>query len=587
MAGPSKKPVWEGDVQGGSQVDTLRHSTAHAMAQAVLSIFPEAKLGIGPTIENGFYYDLDLPRALTDDDLANIESRMKEIISRDHPIVRKEWSRKDAVAFFQSRGQDYKVEIIQDLPDDTVSVYEQGEFTDLCRGPHMARTGEIKAFKLLSVAGAYWRGDEKRKMLQRIYGTAFLTQKELDHHLHVLEEAKKRDHRKLGKELNLYSIHEEVGAGLIHWHPAGAMVRMIIEDFWQKFHLRRGYQFAYTAHIASEEIYRLSGHLEAFAENMYAPIEIEGKPYRVKPMNCPGHIMIYRTSKRSYRELPLRLAELGTVYRFEKSGVLHGLMRVRGFTIDDSHIFVAPEQLQDEVIAVYNLIMEFLRTFGFEQFVVTLSTKPEKAVGKPELWEQAESALKAVLEKTGAKWVLDEGGGAFYGPKISVEVKDALGRSWQCSTVQVDFNLPERFGLEYDGADGALHRPIMVHRALMGSVERFFGVLVEHYAGAFPVWLAPVQVSVITVHPDNEKYASGILQSLREADVRAESAFSGDTLGYKIRHAQLLKIPYMAVIGKKEEERQVVRLRERGGKDLGEIAAVELVERIRSAVPKH
>lgn len=563
----------------------MRHSTSHVLAQAVLALYPGTRLGIGPTIENGFYYDFDLLQPITDEDLPRIEAKMKEFIAQDLPIVRSELPREEALAFFRERGQNYKVEIIENLPDGKVSLYRQGDFVDLCRGPHLAGTGRIGAFKLLHTAGAYWRGDEKRKMLQRIYGTAFPAQKELDTHLHLLEEARRRDHRKLGRELDLFSIHEQVGAGLIHWHPKGAMVRMLMEDYWKRLHLRRGYQFAYTAHIASEELYRTSGHLEAFSKDMYAPLEIEGRPYRVRPMNCPGHIMIYRTAKRSYRELPLRLAELGTVYRFEKSGVLHGLMRVRGFTIDDSHIFVAPEQLPAELDAVFGLMKEFLHAFGFERFTVTLSTRPETSVGSDELWASAEGALRALLERTRTEHVLDEGGGAFYGPKISVEVRDALNRSWQCSTVQVDFNLPERFGIEYVGTDGAAHRPIMIHRALMGSIERFFGMLIEHYGGAFPAWLAPVQVRLATVHPDNEPYAEGVARRLEAAGVRVERGFSNDTLGYKVRDAQLMKVPYIAVIGKKEQANGTVRLRDRSGKDLGEIVPERLIERVGEGSP--
>ncbi|MBI2891686.1 MAG: threonine--tRNA ligase [Nitrospirae bacterium] len=585
MPSTPEKPIWQGDVQSSSEVDTMRHSTSHVLAQAVLALYPGTRLGIGPTIENGFYYDFDLLQPITDEDLPRIEAKMKEFIAQDLPIVRSELPREEALAFFRERGQNYKVEIIENLPDGKVSLYRQGDFVDLCRGPHLAGTGRIGAFKLLHTAGAYWRGDEKRKMLQRIYGTAFPAQKELDTHLHLLEEARRRDHRKLGRELDLFSIHEQVGAGLIHWHPKGAMVRMLMEDYWKRLHLRRGYQFAYTAHIASEELYRTSGHLEAFSKDMYAPLEIEGRPYRVRPMNCPGHIMIYRTAKRSYRELPLRLAELGTVYRFEKSGVLHGLMRVRGFTIDDSHIFVAPEQLPAELDAVFGLMKEFLHAFGFERFTVTLSTRPETSVGSDELWASAEGALRALLERTRTEHVLDEGGGAFYGPKISVEVRDALNRSWQCSTVQVDFNLPERFGIEYVGTDGAAHRPIMIHRALMGSIERFFGMLIEHYGGAFPAWLAPVQVRLATVHPDNEPYAEGVARRLEAAGVRVERGFSNDTLGYKVRDAQLMKVPYIAVIGKKEQANGTVRLRDRSGKDLGEIVPERLIERVGEGSP--
>jgi threonyl-tRNA synthetase len=548
-----------------------RHSMAHIMAQAVKRLFPEAKLAIGPSIEDGFYYDFDVPEPFKPEDLEKITKEMEKIIEEDHPFERIEVSIEEARRMLEGMDEPYKLELLDELEEgETISFYKDGEFIDLCRGPHIPSTGMVKHFKLLEAAGAYWRGDESRKMLQRIYGTAFLSKEDLEAFLRRREEAARRDHRVLGRELDLFSIHHEIGGGLVHWHPKGALIRYTIEKLWYEWHLEHGYQPVYTPHIASEEIYKISGHLENYAELMYAPMQIEGRPYRIKPMNCPGHIMIYKTRTRSYRELPIRYCELGTVYRFERSGVLHGLLRVRGFTIDDAHIFCRPDQVEAEILEVFSSAMDFLRLFGFEEFEIFLATRPEQCVGAEEDWERATEALKQALDKTGLPYEIDEGGGAFYGPKIDVKVKDALGRSWQCSTIQFDFNLPERFDLTFAAEDGREHRPYMVHRALLGSLERFFGALIEHYAGAFPVWLAPVQAVVLPIADRHLEYAEQVLQKLKEAGIRAEISYSKHkTLSYRVRDAQLQKIPYMLVVGDKEEGSGTVALRLRTEEDLG------------------
>ncbi|MEW6557877.1 MAG: threonine--tRNA ligase [Elusimicrobiota bacterium] len=537
----------------------LRHSTSHVMAQAVLELFPDTKLAIGPAIEDGFYYDFDTPQPFNPSDLEKIENRMKEIVNGNHEFVRTEMSKKEALDFFTKRNEPYKIELINEIPDENVSLYQHDTFIDLCRGPHLENTKDIKHFKLLSIAGAYWRGSEKNKMLQRIYGTAFLTQKELTEYLQKLEEAKKRDHRILGKTLNLFSIHEEVGAGLIHWHPKGAIIRKIIEDYWTEKHQKAGYQIVYTPHIASEEIYKTSGHLEKYSDLMYSSMEIEGNPFRVKPMNCPNHIMIYKTQLHSYRELPLRIAELGTVYRFEKSGVLHGLMRVRGFTIDDAHIFCTKDDVEKEIISVFNFTIGFLKQFGFENYNITLSTRPEQYVGELEKWDLATESLKKLLEKTGYEYQLDDGGGAFYGPKISVEIKDILGRLWQCSTIQFDFNLPERFNVTFRNAEGKDEQVVMIHRAIFGSLERFFGVLIEHYGGAFPFWLSPVQIRILPITDNQQKYAEEVKAKLDNFRVEIDSR--NEKLNYKIREAQIEKIPYLIILGKKEQESKKIAVR--------------------------
>ncbi|HEX28692.1 TPA: threonine--tRNA ligase [Candidatus Poribacteria bacterium] len=561
-----------------------RHSASHVMAQAVKELFPEAKLGIGPAIEDGFYYDFDVPKPFTPDDLERIEERMRQIIKADYPFKRREVTKDEAIRLFEEMGEIYKVELLNEMEDEIVSLYEHDKFVDLCRGPHLPSTGKLKVVKLLSAAGAYWRGDESRKMLQRIYGTAYERKSDLDAHLRRIEEAERRDHRRLGKQLDLFSFHEVAGAGLVYRHPKGAMIRKIIEDFWRDQHIKGGYEFVYTPHIGRSWLWETSGHLDFFSENMYSPMDVDGQNYYLKPMNCPFHIMIYKTRIRSYRDLPLRWAELGTVYRYERGGVLHGLMRVRGFTQDDAHIFCTPEQIEGEILRVLRFSLEMLRSFGFDQFEVYLSTKPEKAVGEPERWEQAQNSLRKALEAEDLPFEVDEGGGAFYGPKIDIKIKDAIGRSWQCSTIQFDFNLPERFDLSYVGEDGKEHRPYMVHRALLGSLERFFGVLIEHYAGAFPIWLAPVQVRVMNITRDQEDYALQITRRLKEAGLRADNDIRGEKLGYKVREAQLEKIPYMLIVGAREKEDGTVAVRTRRGEDLGGMKVEDFIRRVKEEI---
>lgn len=545
------------------------HSTSHLMAHAVKLLFPQAKLAIGPAIEEGFYYDFDLERPFTPEDLAAIEKKMAELVKAATPITRKNISKAEALAFFNNRGETYKVELISELPDDAISIYEQGDFADLCRGPHVSSTAKIKSFKLLSIAGAYWRGNEKNKMLQRIYGISFPAKEKLDEYIARLEEIKRRDHRKLGKDLDLFSISEESGGGLVLWHPRGALIRKTIEDFWRDEHQKNGYDFVYSPHVGRSNLWETSGHLGFYRENMYSSMDVEGQEYYVKPMNCPFHIMIYKNKLRSYRDLPLRYAELGTVYRFERSGVLHGLLRVRGFTQDDAHIFVAPEDMEAEVIKVLAFVVKMLRTFGFDDFKAYVATRPEKSVGENSRWEQATQALKVAAEKAGLDYEMDEGGGAFYGPKIDIKIKDALGRLWQCSTVQFDFNMSERFDMTFIGIDNQAHRPYLIHRALLGSIERFFGMLIEHYAGAFPVWLAPVQVKVLSITDRQLDFAKGVRDNLLAAGIRAEIDTRSEKIGFKIREAAMDKVPYILVVGDKEVQQNAVAVRERGGKDLG------------------
>jgi len=552
----------------------MRHSAAHVMADAVLEMFPDAQLAIGPAIEDGFYYDFKLPRPLTPDDLREIEERMRRIIAADFPFIREYMDRDEAIRFFTERNQPFKVEIIQELPeegleDGKVSIYRHGKFIDLCRGPHVERTGQIGPFKLLSVAGAYWRGDEKRPMLQRIYGTAWPTQEELEAYLQRLEEAQRRDHRRLGRELDLFSVSEMVGAGLILWHPKGARIRTIIEDYWRQLHYERGYELVYTPHVGRKELWEISGHLDFYRENMFPAMVGETQEFYVKPMSCPFHIQIYKSSLRSYRDLPLRLGEIAAVYRFERPGVLHGLLRVRGFSQDDAHIFCRPDQIEEEIVGVLDLTLEIMRTFGFHEYAVYLATRPEKFVGDPEQWEAATEALRRALEKQGMAYDLDEGGGAFYGPKIDFHIKDALGRTWQCTTIQFDFNMPERFDLTYVGEDGRHHRPYMVHRAILGSLERFLGILIEHYAGAFPVWLAPVQVIVLPIADRHTPYARTVAATLRTAGLRVQVDERREKVQAKIRDAQLQKIPYMLVVGDREAADQTVAVRLRTGETLG------------------
>jgi threonyl-tRNA synthetase len=556
------------------------HSTSHLMAHAVKQLFPGAKLAIGPAIEEGFYYDFDYERPFTPEDLARIESRMAELAKAGTPVTRKVFTAADAVSFFEKRSESYKVELINEIGDGEVTVYEQADFADLCRGPHVPATSRIKAFKLLSVAGAYWRGNEKNKMLQRIYGISFPAREELDKYLARLEEIKKRDHRKLGKDLDLFSLSDEVGGGLVLWHPKGALIRKTIEDFWRDEHQKSGYDFVYSPHIGRAVLWETSGHLGFYRENMYSSMEVEGQEFYVKPMNCPFHIAIYKNKLRSYRELPMRYAELGTVYRFERSGVLHGLLRVRGFTQDDAHIFVAPEEMEAEVIRVLGFVVKMLRTFGFDDFKAYIATRPEKAVGEQARWDQATQALKVAADKAGLGYEIDEGGGAFYGPKIDIKIKDALGRLWQCSTVQFDFNEPERFDMTFVGVDNQAHRPYMIHRALLGSIERFFGMLIEHYAGAFPVWLAPVQAKVATITDRQLDYARAVRDRLLAAGIRTELDARPEKIGFKIREATLEKTPYILVIGDKEVQQDAVAVRERGGKDLGAMPVDEVIRLI-------
>jgi len=532
------------------QLEIVRHSTAHVMAEAVLSMFPDAKFGIGPAIEDGFYYDFALPRSLSPDDLPVIEDKMAEIIKANLPFIRQEVTKEEAKKLFAD--QPYKLELIKEIPEEKVSVYRQGNFTDLCRGPHLDSTGEITTFKLINIAGAYWRGDEKRPMLQRIYGVAFNTKQALDEHLSRLEEAARRDHRKLGKELGLYSIHEEAGPGLVHWHPRGAVIRRIIEDFWKEEHIKHGYDIVYTPHIAKLDLWKTSGHWEFYRENLYSPMEIDEQEYIVKPMNCLGHILIYKTRLRSYRELPLRYAEMGTVYRYERSGVLHGLARVRGFTQDDAHIFCRFDQLEDEVTGVLELTRFMMETFGFTKYKVLLSTRPDKYAGEVETWEEATEILHRALVRSGTAYEVDPGEGVFYGPKIDTKIEDALGRAWQGPTVQVDFNLPQRFNVTYIGEDGQEHLVAMVHRTVLGSMERFLASLIEHYGGAFPVWLAPLQVKIIPVADRHLDYAHKLEVELKTEGVRAEVDTRSERVNLKIRQAQLEKTPYMLIVGDKE-----------------------------------
>ncbi len=554
------------------------------MAHAVKMLFPEAKLAIGPAIEEGFYYDFEIGQPFTPEDLIIIEKKMSEIIARNNNFVRKIVPRKEAVEMFRKMGEIYKVELLEEITDDKVSLYEEGDFTDLCRGPHLGSTGQVSAFKLLSIAGAYWRGNEKNKMLQRIYGTSFTEKKDLKQYLDFLEEVKKRDHRKLGKELDLFSVNDEIGAGLIIWHPNGALIRRTIEDFWLKEHYKSGYKILYSPHIAKLNLWQRSGHLDFYRENMYSPMEIEGVDYELKPMNCPFHIQVFKNSLRSYKELPIRYAELGTVYRYERSGVLHGLLRVRGFTQDDAHIFCREEQIEDEILSVLDFTILVLKTFGFDNYDIYLSTQPEKYVGTPENWERSTNALKRALEMKKLSYEIDPGEGVFYGPKIDIKVKDSLNRAWQCSTIQVDFNNPERFDMQYRGSDGKEHRPIMIHRALMGSLERFFGVLIEHYSGIFPLWLAPVQVEVLTIAERHQDYALSISEKLKSEGIRAEINIENEKIGYKIRNATVMKVPYLVIIGDKEISENGITVRKRSGENMGPFTVDEFIGIIRNKI---
>ncbi len=568
-------------------LELIRHSCAHLMAQAVKDIYgEEVQVTIGPAIKDGFYYDFySESKKFVPEDFETIEKKMDELVKADLPIVREDISRDDAIKMFREMGEEYKVELIEDLDEAQVSVYRQGNFVDLCRGPHIPRTGMLKAYKLTSLAGAYWRGDEKNAMLQRVYATAFQNKKDLKTHLNRLEEARKRDHRKLGRELDLFSFSEEAGAGLVIWHPKGAMLRTIIEDFERKEHLKRGYDIVMGPQILKTELWQTSGHYENYRENMYFT-EIDEQGYGIKPMNCLAHMLIYKSKPRSYRNLPLRYFELGTVHRHEKSGVLHGLLRVRGFTQDDAHILCRPDQIDAEVKGVMQFVQEVAGIFGFE-YTMELSTRPEKAIGSDEDWVRATSALQSALESSGQAFEINEGDGAFYGPKIDVKLKDALDREWQCATIQCDFTLPERFDLNYIGADGEKHRPVMLHRVILGSIERFIGVLIEHYAGSFPLWLSPVQAIVVNVTDNQAEYAEQVYQQLRAAGVRVELDLRNEKLGFKIREAQVAKIPYMLVIGDREMEEKTVAPRFRSGKNLESMSVTEFVSFIEKEVAEY
>jgi len=563
-----------------SPIEIYRHSSAHLLAAAVTELHPEAQCGIGPPTDEGFFYDFLVEKPFTPEDLVAIEKRMAHIVKQNRPIEKKLIPKAEALELFAKKGQTLKCELIKEKAGDVVQCYTMGDFIDFCLGPHLESTGKIKAFKVLSSSGSLWKGKEGNPAMQRIHGTSFFTKEELDQHLHRLEEAKRRDHRKLGRELDLFSISEDTGAGLVLWHPKGGFVRKQIEDFWRDEHLRGGYDLVYSPHIAKLDLWKTSGHTEYYKDGMYSPIDIENVQYQLKPMNCPFHITIYRSRLRSYRELPFRYAELGTVYRFERSGVMHGLLRVRGFTQDDAHIFCRPDQLEAEILRVLDFVTGMLRAFGFDRYDIYVSTRPEKAAGTAEQWDVATDALKKALDVRALPYAIDPGEGVFYGPKIDIKIKDSLDRAWQCSTIQVDFNNPNRFGLEYIAEDGKAHQPIMVHRALLGSLERFFGVLIEHYAGAFPLWLAPTQATVIPVTERHREYARSVAETLRAAGVRASVDDRNEKLGYKIREAQVQKVPYMLVVGDKEVAAGNVSLRHRQAGDLGTAEVAVLAERI-------
>jgi threonyl-tRNA synthetase len=577
-------PVRENSKEG---LDLIRHTAAHALAEAVQSIYPNTKVTIGPVIENGFYYDFYTEKNFTEEDLELFEKKMLEIINGKKPIIKKIINKNDALSMFGKMGEFFKEEIINDLDDNQeISIYSQGNWFDLCRGPHAPNTSYIKAFKLLNVAGSYWRGDEQRESLQRIYGTAFFNKKDLKKYLLMLEEAKKRDHRKLGKELNLFSITEEIGPGLILWHPNGATVRTIIEDYWKKRHMEAGYQIVYTPHVAKASLWETSGHSEFYRENMFTQMVIDKNKYEIKPMNCPFHIMIYKSELRSYKDLPVKFAEIGTVYRYERSGVLHGLFRARGFTQDDAHIFCTLDQIELEVDQVIDLTTRFLKAFGFSDYEIFVSTRPKRYVGLKDEWVQATNALKSSLKNKGLKFSIDEGGGAFYGPKIDLKIKDVIGRSWQCSTIQVDFNLPKRFDLNYISRNNDRLQPVMIHRAIFGSFERFFGILVEHYAGAFPFWLAPLQVKILTVSEEQLDYSDSLKKELDKIKLRVDIDKRNEKLGLKIREAEVGKTPYILTVGKSEMENKTVNVRQYGGKQIGEIKFKDFVSMMKKDIRK-
>ena len=572
-------------------IQQKRHSLSHILAQAVLIMFPEAKLGIGPDIENGFYYDFDLPRTLIPEDLPILEKKMKHIIKQNQKFENYTEPMSTAMKFLKETDQEYKVEMAADLKKEgekEVNFYKNGPFVDMCKGPHVESTGKLKigTFKLDKIAGAYWRGDEKRPMLQRIYGLAFDTKEELDAHLRMQKEAEKRDHRKLGKELDLFSLQDKAGGGLVYWHPKGGRIRNEIESFWKKEHFKNGYEIVYSPHVGRSWLWEKSGHLDFYKEGMYAPMEIDDEDFYVKPMNCPFHIMMYNNKMYSYRDLPLRWAELGTVYRYEPSGALHGLLRVRGFTQDDAHIICSKEQIEDEILEVLRFSLNMWKAFGFKDIKAYVSTKPEKSVGNEKLWKQATKALQGAIDKEKLECEIDEGGGAFYGPKIDLKIKDAIGREWQMTTIQFDFNLPERFDMKYIGEDGKEHQPYMVHRALLGSIERFFGVLTEHYAGAFPTWLAPIQAAIVPVADVHNKYAEKVQKQLFDEGIRTEFMSADETLGKRIRHAEKQKIPYMLVIGDKEKKSESVSVRNYKTKEQKTIKLKSFIKNIKEEIIK-
>lgn len=576
-------PVWDTSPEG---LEILRHSTSHLMAEAVRALFPQAKVAIGPAIESGFYYDFDVPEPFSPEDLPKIEAKMAELAAKDLPFIREEVPKEEAIRLFQAQGEVYKVELLEEIDQERVSLYRQGDFVDLCRGPHVPSSGYLTAFKLTAISGAYWRGDERRPMLQRIYGTAFPTREELEHHLELLEEAKRRDHRKLGRELGLFTIEEEAGPGLVIYHPKGALLRSLLEDFERRQHLKRGYQMVMGPQMLKADLWARSGHLENYREHMYFT-EVEGVQYGIKPMNCVAHMLIYKSRVRSYRELPLRFFELGTVLRHERSGVLHGLTRVRQFTQDDAHILCTPDQVEGEILGVLDFVADVMAIFGFD-YEVELSTRPEKSIGTDADWELATNALIGALKSKGLSFAICEGEGAFYGPKIDIKLKDALNRRWQCATIQCDFTLPERFDLTYVGADGGRHRPVMLHRVILGSLERFLGVLIEHYAGAFPMWLAPVQVILLPITERVHPYALEVAEKLRAAELRVEVDLRPETLRYKIREAQGQKIPYMVVIGDREAAQGTLSPRLRDGTELKDVPLTEFIQRLaaESRVPE-
>jgi len=580
-------PVEEGEVvpiyaDSEEGVVIVRHSTAHVMAQAVKELFPKTKITIGPAIEAGFYYDFDYPPGFTEDDLPRIEEKMREIINKDLPIQRKVVKKAEAIDLFAKWGEDFKVELITEIGDEEVSIYFQDGFTDLCRGPHLPSTGKIPAFKLLSLAGAYWRGDEKNKMLTRIYGTAFPSQKALDEYLAFMEEVKKRDHRRLGKELDLFSISDEVGAGLVIYHPNGALLRYLLEDFEKKEHLKRGYQFVMGPHILKLDMWKRSGHYENYRDNMYFT-KIDEVEYGIKPMNCLSHIMVYKSEIRSYRDLPLRYFELGTVCRHEKSGVLHGLLRVREFTQDDAHIFLRQDQLHEEIAAIIAFVREVMAIFGFS-YELEISTRPEKFIGSEESWQTAEQVLREVLDKEGLPYDINEGDGAFYGPKIDVKLKDAIGRKWQCATIQCDFALPERFDLHFVDSDGKRKRPVMLHRVILGAMERFIGVLIEHYAGKFPLWLSPVQVLLLTITDGQAEYAKSVYNAMMQEGIRVQLDLRNEKLNLKIRDGIMKKIPYLVIMGKKEVESGTLSVRARDGSEQKNVALADILDKMKEEI---